>query len=78
MVKLGKKSKFRMVQIPNSLENGGLPFEFVVQADKNGRICGIDPHLPDVMNNFRGRQLYSETVFEELEDAIYNDIYLNV
>lgn len=77
MVKLGKKSKFVMVQIPNSLQNGGQPFEFIVQADKNLRICGIDPNLPDVINNFRGRQLNSETVREELEDAIYNDIYLN-
>lgn len=78
MVKLGKKSKFVMIQIPNSLQNGGGTFDFIVQADKNLRIIGIDPHLPEVMNHFRGRQLNSEVVREELEDAIYNDIYLNV
>ena len=77
MVKLGKKSKFTIITIPNSIVDWKPPFEFIVQADKNMRICGIDPSLPNVINHFRGRQLNSEIVREELEDAIYNDIYLN-
>jgi hypothetical protein len=71
---LGRNSIIAKIMVPNAIQFEG---EVIVQCDKLHRICDMEPRINDIFNQFKGRQLDSINVYEELEEEL-NDYFVKL